>query len=220
MNEGPAGRRIGARVREHARTNVIGYLALFVALGGTAAWAADKVTSKDIAKSAIRPKHIKKSAVKTPKIADRAVTVRKLADGLGSLQGPQGPKGDPGPSTVYSARFDYGGGTVLPGTLTPLHTLDLPAGSYLVTASVVASNSSGSTDGVICDILPEGGDNERFFEEMPAGQSGSLSASQAVVLPAGASVTLQCIRNTLAGGPVLRRASSLHAIKVGEVVIP
>jgi hypothetical protein len=77
---------------------VVAYLALFVALGGTGAWAADKITSKDIAKN----------AVKTAKIADAAVTEAKLAEGVVGLQGergPQGPagpkgdQGDPGPAT-------------------------------------------------------------------------------------------------------------------------
>jgi hypothetical protein len=71
--------RDSKRLRDHVQSNAVAYVALFVALGGTGAWAADKITSADIAKNAVRSKHIKKKAVKTPKIADRAVTADKLA---------------------------------------------------------------------------------------------------------------------------------------------
>jgi len=67
-----------ARVRQHVRANVIGYVALFVALGSTGAWAADKITSHDIARNAVHAKHIKAASVKTRKIADDAVTNGKL----------------------------------------------------------------------------------------------------------------------------------------------
>jgi hypothetical protein len=78
------------KLLDHLRSHAIAYLALFVALGGTGAWAADKITSKDIAKNAVRSKQIKKNAVKTSEIANRAVTADKLADGLEGLQGPPG----------------------------------------------------------------------------------------------------------------------------------
>ena len=79
-----------SKLLDHLRSHVIAYLALFLALGGTGAWAASKITSKDIAKSAVRSKQIKNNAVKTSKIANRAVTADKLADGLEGLQGPPG----------------------------------------------------------------------------------------------------------------------------------
>jgi hypothetical protein len=43
-------------------SNVISVIALFVALGGVGAYAADKLGSKDIAKNAIKSKHIKADA--------------------------------------------------------------------------------------------------------------------------------------------------------------
>ena len=47
------------RLRRHVRSNLIGYLALFVALGGTGAYAADQIGSEDIAKNAVKSKHLK-----------------------------------------------------------------------------------------------------------------------------------------------------------------
>jgi hypothetical protein len=58
-----------ARVRDHVRHNVVGYIALFVALGGTGAYAADTVFSTDIVDG----------EVKTPDLANVAVTNGKLA---------------------------------------------------------------------------------------------------------------------------------------------
>jgi len=57
---------------------------LFVALGGTSAWAADKITSGDIARNAVHSKHIKRNAVETAEIADHAVTADKLAKDAGT----------------------------------------------------------------------------------------------------------------------------------------
>jgi hypothetical protein len=79
MSNATPAQRIGERLRGHLRANVVAYLALFVALGGTGAWAAEKITSRDIAKNAVRAKHIKKNAVRTPEIEKRAVTRAKLA---------------------------------------------------------------------------------------------------------------------------------------------
>lgn len=72
--------------RSHIRSNVVGYLALVVAMGGTGAWAAEKITSKDIAKNAVRAKHIKAGAVTEPKIAGGAVTAGKLAGDVDNTQ--------------------------------------------------------------------------------------------------------------------------------------
>jgi hypothetical protein len=63
----------------HIRSNAVGYLALFVALGGTGAWAADKITSADIAKNAVRSKHIKRGNVKRSDLRSNAVNSAKVA---------------------------------------------------------------------------------------------------------------------------------------------
>lgn len=66
-------------VRSHLRANVVGYLALFIALGGTGAWAAEQITSRHIAKDAVLAKHVKRNAVRTAEIRKGAVTKSKLA---------------------------------------------------------------------------------------------------------------------------------------------
>jgi hypothetical protein len=59
-----------SRLLQHLRSNVVAYLALFVALGGTSAYAANTVFSTDIVDG----------EVKTPDLATGAVTGLKIAD--------------------------------------------------------------------------------------------------------------------------------------------
>jgi hypothetical protein len=70
------------RVGRHLRSNVVGYIALFVALSGTALALPGKnsVKSNDIARGAVKAKAIKDLAVTNAKLADAAVTNAKLAD--------------------------------------------------------------------------------------------------------------------------------------------
>jgi hypothetical protein len=67
------------RVRRPGHATVVAYLALFVAIGGTAV-AAKKIQSNEIAKNAVKTKKIADGAVTNPKIADFAVNGQKLAD--------------------------------------------------------------------------------------------------------------------------------------------
>ena len=64
------------RIIRHLRANVIAYLALFVALGWTGAYAAQKV-----GKNTVKSKQIKDGQVKTQDLASGAVSGSKLAPG-------------------------------------------------------------------------------------------------------------------------------------------
>jgi hypothetical protein len=64
-------------IGSHVRNNVVGYLALFVALSGTA-WATGQIGSADIADNAVLSRHIKDGQVKNPDLAGKAVTRPKL----------------------------------------------------------------------------------------------------------------------------------------------
>src|SRR6478672_10109518 len=61
--------------------NVVATLALFLALSGGAALAANKITSKQIGKGAVKNKNLAKNAVKNKNLAKNAVTSPKLAKG-------------------------------------------------------------------------------------------------------------------------------------------
>jgi hypothetical protein len=86
------------RIAAYLRNNVLGLIAIFVALAA-GAYAAG------LPKNSVKSKQIKAGAVKNAELADNAVTSPKVADG--SLLGddfaageiPQGPPGPPGPST-------------------------------------------------------------------------------------------------------------------------
>lgn len=65
-----------ARITRHLRANAIAYLALFVALGWTGAYAAQKV-----AKNTVKSKQIKDGQVKSQDLANGAVIAAKLAPG-------------------------------------------------------------------------------------------------------------------------------------------
>jgi hypothetical protein len=77
-----------SKIRDHIRSNVVGYLALFIALTIAPAWAAS-IGAPDIQRNAVRSKHIKAenvrgsdlgaNVVNSGKIADDAVTFGKIA---------------------------------------------------------------------------------------------------------------------------------------------
>ena len=60
-------------------TNVVATLALFLALSGGAVYAANKITSKQLGKGAVKNKNLAKNAVKNKNLAKNAVTSPKLA---------------------------------------------------------------------------------------------------------------------------------------------
>ncbi len=61
--------------------NVVSTLALFLALGGGAAYAAGKIHSSDIANRAVKAANLAPGAVHTSKVSKRAITTGKLAVG-------------------------------------------------------------------------------------------------------------------------------------------
>ncbi len=63
--------------------NIVATLALFLALSGGAVWAANKITSKQIGKGAVKNKNLAKNAVKAKNLAKGSVTSAKLGEGRG-----------------------------------------------------------------------------------------------------------------------------------------
>ena len=59
--------------------NVVGTIALFLTLSGGVVWAANKITSKQIGKGAVKNKNLAKNAVKAKNLAKGSVTAAKLA---------------------------------------------------------------------------------------------------------------------------------------------
>jgi hypothetical protein len=80
------------------RQNAIACVALLLALTTGGAYAADKLTSKQIAPSAIRSKHIKDNAVSTKDVKDGSLLAGDFAKGQlpAGTPGARGPQGEPG----------------------------------------------------------------------------------------------------------------------------
>jgi hypothetical protein len=69
------------RAGRHARANVVAYLALFIALGGTSAYAANTIGSSDIIDESIQSVDLKNGQVKAADIASNQITTAKIYPG-------------------------------------------------------------------------------------------------------------------------------------------
>ncbi len=80
--------QVSARIRHHIRSNVIGYMALFVALSGTAyathPGGQNTISSADIINGEVKTDDVAANAVGSTKIADRAVKNADLSIGASS----------------------------------------------------------------------------------------------------------------------------------------
>jgi hypothetical protein len=76
-----------SRVRQHIRSNVVGYVGVFLALTGTAVALPGRATvqSNDIKPNAVKGKHIKDGQVRSPDVAAESLTGADIAPD--SLQG-------------------------------------------------------------------------------------------------------------------------------------
>ena len=110
--------------RRPSHATVVAYLALFIALGGTA-WAAAKIDSGDISRNAVKAKHIRADAVREQELALGSVTGDAVADdSLGgadvdesSLTGVDAETLGGAPPTGYLTRKTYSRTSALgPGT--------------------------------------------------------------------------------------------------------
>jgi hypothetical protein len=111
--------RFRPRVREWLTRHSVGFLALFVALGGTAyaaTAAKNSVTSASITKGAVRSSDIRNNAVKGIDVDEASLNFRGLTDLVGprgepGARGPQGERGETGAvgpifATTFSNRQD------------------------------------------------------------------------------------------------------------------
>jgi len=114
----------------HLRHNVVSYLALFVALGGTSYAAvklpANSVTSKQIKKGAVASSDLRANAVTSAKVKDGSLLRKDFKAGelpSGGAKGEAGAAGAPGTSCAPGAKGEAGpkgdagaaGGTGAPG---------------------------------------------------------------------------------------------------------
>jgi hypothetical protein len=130
--------------------NVIATLALFLALGGGAAWAAHRIGANQLKSNSVGTGKIKKNAVTTKKIKAKAVTNAKLADSAVNFA-----KIAPGTSLIASAS---GGpvavntaGTVIPIPLTGTTSFTPAAGVVNLLNVEVRGINLARTGAETCD---------------------------------------------------------------------
>jgi hypothetical protein len=206
------------RGRRPSAALIVSVIALVVALGGTALAGAPAKLAR-----VITGKQIKNGSIGSADIHNNNLLLkdfkRSQRSKLVGKQGPQGPKGDIGPSTAYHSTFAYlPAGTALPGSgFTTLHTLNLPAGSYIVIATADVSNHGAGENGAVCDLDSSTGDNTRVAAEGLTDVHTDLTATLATTLTTAGTVKLDCSGNVPVGGDERRHQSSLSAIKVGAL---
>jgi hypothetical protein len=114
--------------------NVVATLALFVALGGSS-YAAISITGKNVKNGSLTGKDVKNSSLTTSDVKNRSLLSKDFKSGQlpAGLQGPQGTKGDQGPSGVLSTHA-FGGsiGTIM-GSGTGIGDWQFAGGTSAVT---------------------------------------------------------------------------------------
>lgn len=120
-----------ATVRSHFARNVVAYLALFVALGGSS-YAAVKVGSGQIVNNSVRGKDIRNHSIKGVDVASRTLHAKNFASGElpAGARGAQGPAGARGPS--------FGDGKTVSNVNNMACDTDVVVGSQTVTLTAPA----------------------------------------------------------------------------------
>jgi hypothetical protein len=194
--------------------HVIAVIALFVALGGTA-WAAvhlakNSVKAKNIAKNAVTTKKIKNAAVTEPKIANGSVTAKKIAPGVLSTAGPSDADAGSLLGPINPAGLPSGG--------TDLVTLaQLPAGNYVISGKLLASNTAGASRMIDC-TLSAGSDTDQSKANLASSGSAGDSDTLAFLAVHSASAQFAAIlRCSSTFGEVSASNIKVAAIHVGNL---
>ena len=191
--------------------NVMSVIAVFIALGGTG-YAALKLP-----KNSVGARQLKKNAVTPPKVAPATVARFRGATG------PVGPAGPSGPSDAYIDREDAI--QPLTGSATPnqVAVLALPAGSYVVSAKLLADNDAAVVSRIDCSLDAPVGNQIDFMKlrlaptNDPNLEFGNISLAGAVALNSPDSASVQCQQLGPASPGITVGFRKLIAVKVGAL---
>jgi hypothetical protein len=134
-------------------------------------------------------------------------------------EGVPGPQGEVGPSDAFATHMEIGAGgpIAVPAVGVPVVVgqLDLPAGNFVVSASLYITNVVLG-DGIAYCTLLVGGRNAQVIDTLSGGQAVSQALTVAAGLTAPGPATLYCTNNTSTGDLQLQ-TFNLNAIRVGNL---
>lgn len=189
--------------------NVISTLCLFLLLGG-GAYAATRLPL-----GSVGAKQLRRHAVTPAKLSP--ATVKELQGQTGAV-GPQGLKGDTGPSNTYIAGS---AGAKLTKASKEIVSITVPGGTYLIGAkAAVITNGTEEAASGFCSVnspgSTEGSDGYEFALSPVSGQSSSadVSLASAASYSAQQSIVLSCAASK---GSLVAEDARVWAIKVGSL---
>jgi Collagen triple helix repeat (20 copies) len=190
--------------RKLTYANVISTLCLFLLLGGGSAYAATQL----LPKASVGAKQLKNGSVTPAKLSVAAkstltgpagkqgATGPKGAEGPRGLEGKQGIEGRQGiegprgPSDLYTEASETM--TLNPGiSRSPVESLSLPAGSYLVIAGQTAVPYMGAGE-LDCWIYADGVQEASFFGKSPEHGSNVVVGQAVITLTSPTTVSDEC----------------------------
>jgi len=207
----------------YLRSNAIGALALFVALGGTGYAASGGFSQGGALKACVNEEgrlklvgsgkrcHKGQKSVSWNQSGPKGATGAAGSNGANGAQGPQGIQGPQGPSQVFEASHE-GPDTLAKSAkfeLKTLVTLAVPAGDYAASASATVSGSTSLEEEVICHL-----DNA---------QTGDEASNVVTLIPGGAfrafdTVALETSAKLPSGGTWRFRCSTENPeVKIEEI---
>jgi hypothetical protein len=158
---------------------VIAVIALFVALGGGYAIGAGFIGTGDLKNQAVTNKKIKKKTIKANRVAPDTLTGDQINEA--SLSGA---------GTARSVREDTAAQVPAASGATTVLTLQVPAGSYVLTSKAVLAK--GGIIGPVQCFLVAGGDQDRSLEYIDATHNDTIVNLLVHTFTGAGTVTLQC----------------------------
>jgi hypothetical protein len=191
--------------RQLTYANVAATLALVFSMSGGALAASHYLISST---RQINPKVLRKLRGNTGKTGPTG------KPGAQGLQGVQGVEGKVGPSEAISSQTASESFPSAPNAAEIVRKISLPAGSYTLSATVIAANEDASTQQVECILLHEESTLGQATVSLPAKNRGDLALSGVFSTSVTAEMWLACKSTTASGG---YESPTLTATKVGSL---
>jgi len=207
------------KLRRPSHATVVAYLALLIALGGSA------YAAGQLSKNSVGSKQLKRNSVTSLKVKDRSLKPEDFAQGTlqgaEGAKGPQGPPGTPGTSRGFQAfgsvNYDKFSSSPFGSTVV---SLDVVPGAYFATASVAAETVNGITSTVICRLINEGGGglSSATTGAQPVREDGTTDNFTLTALfqvTSGQRLDLECYKDNATSGA--RVSANIVAVQISDV---